>query len=719
MTRRAAVAETARSSSLLAALPLAAAATLLAARALPVHFAYRENTLGIVSAATEARYPLQQETFWLAFALGAGTLAALALERWLRRESLGPARALALEASAAACLASVLLLPTPVGVSAALACAAAARAAAGPRGARSEGGARPEAGEVAVAPAQRAASGAPGSDVEAAGASRLQRVSRSRALLWAAALLAVAVLLTPSVLGNAWNVAHRVPDEARTVNAFTFHGEMGQHLAWADALRRGGFHGRDFFCLYGPLYDLGAVGIWALVGRSIAAWELYFSATRILGLAALLWLAALLARRPAWALALPLLVPWVNLRIGLALLGLLALFAWLRRPRLGLAAAAGALCGVSLLYSQEFGLALALASALAFVLRGSARAALAFGAAGALTAGPVLAWYAANDALTPMLADLVAYPGSVLAGFGKLPFPSLASGLPLDLGALGTQRSLLLRLGYAAPAVAWAACLLALPLASLERGGPLASARAAWAALRGDPRRACLLVCGVFSLLCFRSAMGRSDLVHVVNALAPAALLVVLGADALHEAARAHRLPRALVAWRAAALAGFVALAGFAEAPRPLRELSRFASDAAALWRYGNHPQGSPEVMRVVRWLQLNSEPDDRVLFLPNDAAYYYLLDRPSPIRFVMGHQIATDADRAEVLAALRTRPPRYVVWDHGALRVDGIEDERVFGRELLGWIEAHYAEAARLGEVVVLAPRPSGPAREPAAQAR
>jgi hypothetical protein len=68
-----------------------------------------------------------------------------------------------------------------------------------------------------------------------------------------------------------------------------------------------------------------------------------------------------------------------------------------------------------------------------------------------------------------------------------------------------------------------------------------------------------------------------------------------------------------------------------------------------------------------------------------------------------MGHQIATDAHRAEVLAALRREPPRFVVWDHGALRVDGLPDERVFGPELLGWIGAGYAEAARLGEVSIL----------------
>jgi len=669
---------------MLAALPIAAAAALLAAQWLPIRFPYRPNALGIVSVATEERYPLQQETFWLGFALAFGSLVAPALARWLARESLAARRVVLVEACGAASLAAVLFLPTAAGLAAALAAVALARAAAGPR-----------------LPAAAVA------DVPAAAARSARTRGTARALAWGAALLALAVLLTPGFFVNAWNVAHGVADERRTLDAFTFHGEIGQHLAWADALRRGRLHGKDFFCLYGPLYDLGAVGVWALVGRSIAAWELSFSITRALGLAALLWLAASLCRRRAFALAIPFLVPWVNLRIGLALGALALLFAWLRSGRRVLAAAAGCVTGVALLYSQEFGLAVAATSALGFALRRDARAALACFAAAAATAAPLLAWYAAHGALGPMLRDLVAYPRSMLAGFGKLPFPSLAASLPLDVGSLGEQHSLLLRLGYAVPAVAWGAVLLALPVASQGPRRPLASAARMLEALRSDSARTTTLLCGVFGLLCFRTALGRSDLVHVVAALPPAALLLALACDRLVAGWREKREPGAVVAWRAGALAFFVLVAGWTQAPRPLRELARSVSDAATLQHQGHQPLGSREVMRVVRWLQLRAAPTDAILFLPNDAAYYYLLDRPSPIRFVMGHQIATDADRAEVLGALRRDPPRFVVWDHGALRVDDLPDERVFGPELLRWIDEGYAEQARLGDVSVLERRP------------
>jgi len=663
-----------------AALPLAAAATLFAARWLPVEFAYRPNPQGIVSVATEARYPVQQETFWAAFALGAGSLAAWAIARALRRAALAPARVAGLEAAAAAALVAALGLPAPLGVAAALGCAVLARAAAGPRARPPESG-----GVAGVAPAPAASRRA------------------GRALAWGAALLALALLLTPALFTNLWNATHGVPDAARTADSFGFQGEVGQHLAWADALLRGELHGRDFFCLYGPLYDLGTAGFWRLFGRSIAGFELYFSLTRALGLAALLWLAAALSERRAFALVVPALVPWVNLRMGLPLLGLLLVCGWLRTGRRALALAAGGVAGLALLYSQEFGLAFAVASALAMALHRDARAAAGFAAAALAAAAPLLAWYAAHGALLPMLRDLAGYPATVMAGYAKLPFPALAAGIPLRWAELGTQPSLLLRLAPAVAAASWGALLLALGVAELDPRRPLASAREALARLRRDARRQAGVLCAVFGLLCFRTALGRSDLVHVISVQAPAALLVALACDRLFAAWRAQPGLRAVVAVRAAALALFVLLGGFAEAPRPLRDLERSARDATRLWRHGNQPIGSAEVMRVVRWLELRLTPEDRVLALPNDGAYYYLLARPSPIRFVMGHQIATAAQREEVLAALRRAPPRFVLWDDGALRVDGLPDERVLGAELLAWIDAGYAEAARLGRVRIL----------------
>jgi hypothetical protein len=68
-----------------------------------------------------------------------------------------------------------------------------------------------------------------------------------------------------------------------------------------------------------------------------------------------------------------------------------------------------------------------------------------------------------------------------------------------------------------------------------------------------------------------------------------------------------------------------------------------------------------------------------------------------------MGHQIVTETHRAEVLSALRARPPRYVVWNDGAVRVDDLPDPLVFGAPLLGWISENYVLEQRIGRAKVL----------------
>jgi hypothetical protein len=690
----------------LAALPLAASLLLLLARWLPLRFEYTPNDLGIVSLATLERYPQQQETFWWIVGLVGGALLVWLLARPLGAAALTATQRIALEASGVGALLALLWLPTPL--STPLLAVVLVGSLAWAR--RHRGGARGGAArhDVGVGPVARGASPSGGAG------------PRGRGWTWALGLLLLALGLTPTFWVSLWNVANGVPDELRTSDTFVFHGEIGQHLAWADALRRGELHGRDFFCLYGPLYDLLGVGVWRLLGRSIAAWELYASSARVLGWVCAWFLASLLVRRRVLLLALAFLLPWVSLRVGLPLAGLALLGLWLRDGRAALAAGAGAVAGLALLYSQEFGLVGVVSAGLAFALRRELRPALAWGAGLALALTPVLAWYAVQGALGPMLRDVVGYPAYVMAGYGKLPFPSLASALPLSARTGTPQELLMLRLGHALPAVCLAGLLLAIPVSRLDARRPLASVRRVMERLRDDPQRLLVVLVCVFGLLAFRSVLGRSDLLHVLTALPPAALLLVAAADRLLGARGASHGSRRLAVWRAAALALLVFAAGFFEAPTPLRQLSRSGRDAATLLRQGHEPVGSRSVVRVVRWLQLNTEPSDSVLFLPNDAAYYYLTERRSPIRFVMGHQIVTREHRREVLAALRAQPPRFVVWNHASARVDGLSDEQVFGAELLAWLDARYETQVRLGEVEVRRLREDARARgeRPAAAA-
>jgi hypothetical protein len=663
----------------LAALPLAAAVAILLARWLPIRFEYVPNDLGIVSLATLARYPAQQEIFWFVFALGAGTVLTWLFARAFRRAGATLAGVIRCEALGAAALLAVLWLP---GTAAALVCAAAVGAA----------------GWIGFS-GPTPLPGPPSPEPFPASAPRRPRVAAA----WIAAAIGLALLLCPGVWAGVWRVATGIPDGRLAFDNFTFLGETGQHLAWTNAIWHGGFQGRDFFCLYGPLYDLSIAGLWALLGRSIAAYMLHWSLARAMGWTALFLLGGAIFRRPLLVLALPFLLPWVKLRIGLALLGILFLVLWLRGRKPVWSALAGLTGGVAILYSQEYGAAFAVVAAFAFLVARQARAALAFGLAFAAAVAPLLIWFAANDALRPMLRDLVQYPRYMMAGYAKMIFPPLASSVPLSITELGSEASLQLRLSYAVPAVSLGALLLALPVSALDPRRPIASLRGMARGLARDPARFSVVLIAIFGLLSFRVALGRSSLPRTLAVLPPAVLLLGVALDGVLDLWRQGPGRRALAAWRTAALALFVGLGGFLEPARPATLVVKTVKDLHVLATGRYQPVGNRHVLRVTRWVQLNTEPGEPVLFLPDDGAYYYLTDRPSPIRFVMGHQIVTDAHRREVLSDLRESPPRFIVWDHDAYRVDDLPEDLVFGRPLLDWIEAGYRTETRIGGVEIL----------------
>ena len=256
-------------------------------------------------------------------------------------------------------------------------------------------------------------------------------------VLWLAAMFAIAALLGPGLGIHLSNVAKGVSDVDLAHDNFKFLAETGQHLAWANALLQGGLQGRDFFCLYGPFFDLGLLGFWSLVGRSVAASGLYFALIRFAAWVCLFAVIATLVRRRSLILLVPFLLPFVKLRVGLALLAFIFFFFWLRSDRRSWCVPSGIAAGISVLFSQEFGAAFVFVAAVGFAVRRDRRAALIFAAGLAAVVAPTLLYYAVHGALGPMLRDIAAYPRYVMAGYANLPFPSLVPSLPLDLSEVG------------------------------------------------------------------------------------------------------------------------------------------------------------------------------------------------------------------------------------------------------------------------------------------
>ncbi len=660
-----------------AALAFAAVATSFVAPLLPLRFRAPPNRLGIVSWATLHDYPSQQEVVWYVLSLVLSGLAAWAIARRLATRELTPSRIMVLEALAAAAVLARAGLALPAALALALLAAGAGLLV------------------VRSAPAhhrESAAGRAPAGD----GPWPRRGVS---ALL----LAVVALALTPGFFDALHDLVARVPDQTLASAGWGFQAEWGQFLVWADALARGGVQGRDFYCLYGPLYPLGAAASWELLGRSVAAWELYFyGVLLLLGLLAALGCAASQMRRRWLACLLPLLVLPIALRLSAGLAGLACLVHGLAGRRRRWLAAAGAIGGFALFFSQEFGLAFLLCAALALALHGRRAAALAFAGGFAAPAIGTVAWLARRGGLGPTLHDLMEYPLLVAAGFGKLPFPAPLHWLPLHLASAGLEPARIVRLGVVSVGVCAGAVLIALGIETADVRRPMAYLRALQRELALDPRRLAILLLGLYGLVAFRSALGRSAFGRVFQATPPAAILLLIGLDRALDRVSRGGGSRLLGAWRAAALAG---LAWLASLPTSAAPVVTAALQADARLATGAPPQrpDAREVVAVTRWLNDHAGPEDRMLFLPNAAAYYYLLDRPDPIRFALGHQMVTDAHRAEALAALQAHPPRWLVWAPQGPTLDGIPHERYLGPALVEWLHRAYRVRERIGSATLL----------------
>jgi hypothetical protein len=307
-----------------------------------------------------------------------------------------------------------------------------------------------------------------------------------------------------------------------------------------------------------------------------------------------------------------------------------------------------------------------------------------------------------------MLHDLVQYPRYLMAGFAKLPFAAITPSLPFQFSLMGNA-ALELRVGYALPAICLAGVLLALPVSDLDPRRPVSSLLAMRDSLARDPIRLTVLLIALFGLGSFRVALGRSSVGNTTAVLPPAVLLIGLAIDRIAAMWQERGPARRLAVWRCALLALFLLHAGLAATTSPLSEIRKKFERARVLWTAGSLRTGSSEITRspnvisAARWIVDHTEASEPVLFLPNDAAYYYLTDRRAPIRFVLGHQIITSAHRAEVLSDLETAPPRYILWNQAALRVDGLADELVFGPEILAWMNAHYDVRIRFGRIKIL----------------
>lgn len=518
----------------------------------------------------------------------------------------------------------------------------------------------------------------------------------------------------------------KVPGYNNYVGAWPLLGEQGATLAWIQAISSGGVFGRDFFALYGPMFVYPLYWWMELTGDFSALtdrhYKLFLNALAFAILA--LWLIRSLRHKllaVVFLAVLWLIYPAVaalssNTNILRSVLGIFVIgcVAWhLQNGRRRTLLLAGMVLGQSFLFAQEVAICALLATIPMFLLcdsigsssqpawRKRGQALGWYILATVISAAPMTLYLVSHGAGAALIDSLVGYPRLVMLGFGGLPFPDLRALLNAFREHAIHYSVLVIYV------VAFVACAIAL--------------------ISGDrsPRTVLTFGLTLFGLLLFRQALGRSGTDQTLKVMIPAVLISALWLDLLLVQAAALRRSgwqlRSLLAPALMAAVITANLAGGILWDPMVRQQHLFSQMTA--WgmpgKFASTPTGvdAPQFERLKvfldprtantlselgAFLQANTAPKEYVYFFPNEAAYYFLLDRTNPTRYAVSYFASTYARQQEIAADLNRAKVRYVVVSRYTWRVDDIPEHLQIPR-VVEYLNANYRLARRLQFVDIL----------------
>jgi hypothetical protein len=510
--------------------------------------------------------------------------------------------------------------------------------------------------------------------------------------------------------------------ELGMLNAFTH--ESGQ-FAWTNSILHGRLMMADSGLIYGPLRAYIVAAIAFVAGATAehvreAQILMNFVSVALLGFllaaiarSSLQWLAGLFAMTAGtfvvfWC------VYFRTVSFGWADIGRcvfpMAAAWWTSRPRFGVRfglsyrIVSGALLGVTVLYAQEFGLAALAASALApfgsglalalrrHSLRPLRAAARRTGivVAGALIAVSVFAVIYGVSGRLPRLVRSAAISVTLFgsgqylstpAPIGRSTFSSFAALTAPDAGPGSV-------LEYASIVFIY---LLAMTWLSMR-------ARQRWSSAHSSA-----LVTLLFGMACFKVALSRADLAHLLSTVPPAVLLaVMMAADKTVGAAPARCPTPAPVTMRGVAFLRalmFAAMAylvtrgtGFRSyfVPRAERVLAGLEQPSRGpKYTYPDIPRaGDVKIdagtLAVVRIIRSHTQPSDFIASSrtwTDSSEVFFLADRRNATRFDTPCEMATVALRDEAFQSVKALRPKAIFG----------ENHPMLGDAFRGYITANY----------------------------
>jgi len=188
----------------------------------------------------------------------------------------------------------------------------------------------------------------------------------------------------------------------------------------------------------------------------------------------------------------------------------------------------------------------------------------------------------------------------------------------------------------------------------------------------------------VISIVFFRTALGRSDFVHLLYALPPFWLITIglLERQIISTAKHLRReeeIKKAPVNLCLKIFFTAIFIYAFIWYLYSAYNLSQEAENKLhVITSHGVVPDNSvtiegggkmliPEsqansIKRIVEYIKTHTEPDEYIFDLLNQGMYYFLADRPNPTRFYQIAYAATEEMEREVVADLKEKKPKYIL---------------------------------------------------------
>ncbi len=563
-----------------------------------------------------------------------------------------------------------------------------------------------------------------------------ERASRPRRL-WLPWLQYLVLPVAVYLLAHSGNIHGRID---------LFH--EGERLGPLNALLRGGVPFRDVYVQHGLFQDAYLARLaGAVFGPTLESVRCMQRLLEPLGYVALYLLGTQVFRGgPATALLLAALACGVNIGVSgrntLALVSLAILASHVtcqqrsaggvatRRPH-GLGGwrliGAGVTTSAAFWYSTEVGLYTLACIGPFLLLYGFARSErpswkslsplAAYGLGLSIGLGSVGAYFALHGALDDVLLNTYIQCAHQLDVWGRA-FPSLSSILaPLaEGGGVAGWRSFVLSEGFR-----WY-----LPAFVLVVTGGYLTYRGCCGDLWRSEGCVKLLLLWLASAVFFRTALGRSDNIHMDYGATSAWMLLLFlvdrGVGRLVDELRSASVsghPRRqrvfAAAWIVAPALGLLWYAGEVHLPRSQRGAERGSRRSSLLDGRLSDPPVRPttleragnldipadqerQIRAVVAYIRGETAADEPIFDFANQGAFYFFADRPSATRFSQAVYASAPDLQQEVIEALERQRTRLVIFKTGAYteRFDGVSNEERLPR-IAQYLAEHYEPAARI----------------------